>query len=196
MNGMKNRKKHTAKGKPHPFLKTGLALITGCLLLSGLMQPPEVIAMDTLTLRELSAVTANAGITIAGGDTIAAESSFNSLNISDPDATGWIVINGSGATSNATITNTIGEGEKIVLDFAKTPDGTTFTEHHVTIPADTVFLTGSLPGVYPEIELPTTMTLGLGTSAGTVAKTIGVCQFINVTATAVAIERGYVWCPD
>lgn len=176
--------------EPPRILTALLITITCCMALMLATIPAD--AMDTLTQEELGTIAGQAGITIAAGSTMEGEITFSALRISDPNTTGWLVIDGGGTPNTATITNTIGQGEKLVLHFATTGN-TTFTDNNVDIPADTTYVAGSMPAVYPTIDLPQNMTMGLAGSSGTIAKTLGVVRFTSPTAEAVAIERGYIW---
>ncbi len=171
-----------------------LSLLTAilCCIIFIAAAASSAIAMDTLTQTEMGGIAGQAGITIAAGGTMEGEFTFSALKILDPDETGWLIMDGTGSPDTATIVNTIQPGEKLVLDCATTTSAVTTTDY-VRIPANTTYLTGSMPGVYPEIDLPQNMTVGLGNSSGTVQKTFGVLRFTSPSAQAVAIEQGYLW---
>lgn len=161
-----------------------------------------VFAMDTLTEGELSCITAASGIVASASASDAhLKFTFNSLSISEPDEDEWLVIAGYTGTAATTydpaiINHTIDSGELLILDCATT-DSDGLTVDDVYIPPDTTFIASdSLPIVQPDVTVPEYLFMGLGTTSGTIAKTIGMAKFIGVDIQAFDVNRGFLWAHE
>lgn len=161
-------------------------------------------AMDTLTEGELGDITAAAGIVVSSGNTLKMDITVNTLSMSNPSGDGWVIIRsdadgdaGIEFTSPLILSHQIAPGEDVVLDSATTDASTGLTIDDVYIPPDTTFIaSASMPVVQPEVTVPNYMWIGVGSTSGTIAKTIGMCGFHSLEVQAFDLQQGYLWTHD
>jgi hypothetical protein len=168
-------------------------LIVALLLLA---LPMSVMAMDAVTNAELDGVNGQAGVTLAFGSTTTTTISFSQINWGDPDGltgtcstdAGWIVIDG-----DITIDQIVGCGEQLTLDIATNGSGGTCTIGCVDIPDGITFIAVGLPSTTLDITTPATITVGLGTAAGTITGTLGLLNLSNLAVDAGTPSTLYIW---
>jgi hypothetical protein len=153
--------------------------------------------MDAVTNAELDGVAGQAGVTIAFGGTTTTTIDFSQLSWGDPDGlagtcganAGWLIIDGA-----ITIEQVISCGETLTLDIGTTGATTCqLPPCSVDIPASTTFIAVGLPSVSMSIDVPDTLTIGLGTAAGTISGTLGLLNLQDLDVDAGTPATLYIW---
>jgi hypothetical protein len=162
-----------------------------------LVLPMSVMAMDAVTNAELDGVAGQAGVTVAFGGTTTTTIDFSQLSWGDPDGlagtcgnnAGWLIIDGA-----ITIEQVIACGEMLTLDIGTTGAGTCeLPPCSVEVPGATTFIAVGLPNTTMAITVPDTLTIGLGTAAGTIAGTLGILNLQDLDVSAGTPSTLYIW---
>jgi len=170
-----------------------VTLIVGALL----ALPLSVMAMDAVTNAELDGVAGQAGVTIAFGGTTTTTISFSAVNWGDPDGlagtcgnnAGWVVLEG-----DVSIEQIIACGETLTLDIGTTGAGTCeLPPCSVAVPGGTTFIAVGLPTVTTNINVPATLTVGLGNASNTITGTLGLLNLRNLAVAAGTPTALYIW---
>lgn len=157
-----------------------VALVVGTLL----VLPMSAMAMDSISDTDLNGISGQAGVTVAFGGNQTTTVSLDSVSWGDPDGMGaasgasgqgWVILDGT-----IGVTVTIADGEELTLDVA-TADATGYTAGAVTIAGGTTFIAVGLPDQTVTVDVPATMTIGLGTAAATITGTLGISNLENLT---------------
>jgi hypothetical protein len=173
--------------------KFGLAVLIAALL----ALPMSAMALEKMSGADLGDVTGQAGVTIAFGGTTTTTISFSQVNWGDPDGLGgtcgsnpgWIILDGS-----VVIEQVIACGETLTLDVGTTGAGTCLLPPcSVAVPGTTTFIAVGLPTVTLSIGVPATMTIGLGTTSGTISGTLGILNLRGLSVTAGSPTALYIW---
>lgn len=198
MTGITRKKR--AGVRPGGFL-AGAVLMIG--LASSWLTPCS--GMDTLTQAELGELSGRTGITMAFGDTVKVEASFNALSFGDLDGwgnsqddnAGWLVLIGDGSNTG-TLSSIIPQGAITTIDVGTTgavsctpAGGAPYAG--ILIPASTPFFTFSLTKAVIGLSYPATVNICLS-NAVQLGERVG---YMN--ATNLMIEKAdmkstcYIW---
>lgn len=169
-----------------------IALIVGSLM----ALPMSATALEAITQSDLGGITGQAGVTIAFGGNQTTGVSFNAVSWGDPDGLGagsgasgqgWVIIDGTVGVSVE-----IASGQMLTLDVA-TADTGGYASNGVNIAAGTTFIAIGLPSQTITVDTPDTLTIGLGTAAGTIAGTVGILNLEGLTVTPGTPDALYIY---
>ncbi len=163
-------------------MKKLLLVLMACALIAV-----PAMAMDTISDSDLGGITGQAGVTIAFGGTTTTTISFTALSWGDPDGygsatAGYLVING----GTVSVASQILDGEELTLDVATAGAGG-LTVNSVVIPGNTSFIRVGLPDMSNNVNLPSTMNIGLGSASNTISGTLGTLSLTNLS---VGVDNG------
>lgn len=164
-----------------------------------LVMPLSAMAMDTITSDALDGVSGQAGVTLGFCGTTTTTIDFSKISWGDPDGvnttcgslTGWLIISGV-----VTIRQTIADGQTLAIDIGRTAASTCDVcgaSGAVVVPSATVFIAIDLPAVTTSITVPTTLYVGLGSAAGTIAGTIGILNLAGLSVTQGTPSQLIIW---
>ncbi|MDY6905812.1 MAG: hypothetical protein SWH61_14135 [Thermodesulfobacteriota bacterium] len=150
--------------------------------------------MDSISDADLGGITGQAGVTIAFGGNQTTEVTFDAVSWGDPDGmgganqtAGWVIFDGT-----IGISVIIADGEMLTIDVA-TANGAAYSVGNVTIADGTTFVAIGLPSQTINVDTPSTLAIGLGTSAGSIAGTIGLLNLENLSVSPGTPDALYIY---
>jgi hypothetical protein len=171
-------------------------LIVALITCSLLALPLSAMAMDAITSDAMDGVSGQAGVTIAFGSATTTRIDFSKLSWGDPDgiaasacanSAGWLIIDGV-----ITISQVIAAGQTLTLDVGTT-GAAQCVVGSVTIPTAKSFIAVGLPTITTSITVPDTLNVGLGTTAGTIAGTLGILNLKGLDVATGTPSTLYIW---
>jgi hypothetical protein len=171
--------------------KLGLAVLIAALL----ALPMSALALEKMSGSDMGGVVGQAGVTVAFGSTSTTVVDFSQINWGDPDGVGticaslpgWVIIDGV-----VTISQEIAAGQTLTLDVGTT-GAAACAIGAVTIPSGTTFIAVGLPTIATAITWPATMTIGLGTAAGTINGTLGILNLAGLSVSTGSMGTIYIY---
>jgi len=150
------------------------------------------MAMDALTSFALDDISGQTGVTIGFCGRFTVTMSYNNLSWGDPggyatcgNSIGWLIFMPSSGTF--TVSTVVADGQSLAIDIGRTSNTTCDVcgaAGSVMVPANKVFTAVNFPTLSHTINVPATMYVGLGSTAGTVTGTVGVMTLYNLQMTA------------